>query len=70
MKEIHQEIDKARGDLDVALGDLEIAARRLATTEHWKNAAASFVRKRPVTVVSAAFVLGLFLGRPRRRRHD
>lgn len=68
MKGIHREIERARGDLDEALGDLEVAARRLTTVEHWKNAAAGAVRKRPVTIVAAAFVAGLWLGRPKRRR--
>lgn len=64
---IHREIEKARGDFDDAIGDLEIAARRLATAEHWKTAANNAFRKRPFTILAVAALTGMWLGRPKRK---
>lgn len=64
--EIHREIERARDDLETALGDLEIAARRLATPAHWKQAAGNAFRKRPMTVLAVAALAGMWLGRRKR----
>ena len=60
---LQRDIEMTRHEIAAAVEDLEIAARRLASSRHWKGVARRTYQERPWVFLAAAAACGFLLGR-------
>ena len=59
---LQRDIEMTRQEVAAAVMDLEVAAKRLASSEHWKGVAFDTYRQRPYVFLALAAGLGFYLG--------
>lgn len=59
---LQRDIEMTRQEIAAAVEDLEVAAKRLASSDHWKAVAHQTYRDRPTLFLGLAAGLGFYLG--------
>ena len=59
---LQRDIEMTRQEIAAAVEDLEVAAKRLASKEHWKGVGHDVYRARPWVFLGISAALGFYLG--------
>ena len=59
---LQRDIEMTRQEIAAAVMDLEVAAKRLASSDHWKGVAKTTYQQRPWVFLALAAGLGFYVG--------